>query len=637
MLRMATFDDGDKERVRAAVNILDVISPYVALKRSGPVFKGLCPFHSEKTPSFQVNPAKGFWHCFGCSEGGDEFSFIQKIENLSFREALERLAQIGGVTLTGSRDSAESSSKRELLYRALESATAYYQETLAQSAPAKEYLRARGVAHESIASFRLGYAGESFDGLSAHLRRQNISLEIATEAGVLTRSDRQYASAYDKLRGRIVCPILDVHDRPIAFGGRLMQDEKDRAKYLNTAETPLFSKGRTFYAMSRARKAMSDLGCAVVVEGYFDVISAHQAGFMNVVATLGTALTPEHADVLSRHVARVLLAFDADAAGFKAAQRANSIFEAKGFEVLVLDLPKGEDPDSLVRAGRIAQFRAAIDGAVPIREFQLRGLVDQYQHRTELSEREKVAIFRREITPLLRSTSSVIERERYIRLTAPLHPFYGQGEAIAEQQIRQEIGGAPPPRPADNRSGWTKRREKPIEPAPPAPRRSGIQVAEENLLRALLGDDPTLSKMITDSCVGEDDFLSQPHRELARRLLVSGAMDAARRVHAMTQDEPARQDGEESRPDDAARLATRLLATASDSSQDAAGASAPPLSPEVVKDSIARLRREQQSQTERQLRSRVDQGDPAAAQELIRLVRKVHGDHGGAAGIQGVQ
>ncbi len=666
---MATREEIDQ--VRAAVNIVDVVSPYVALKRSGPVWKGLCPFHAEKSPSFQVNPDKGFWYCFGgCSTGGDAFKFLERVENLSFGESLERLAQMAGITLTrSSRDPAPAAGHRDRLYNALELSAAYYQEMLAQSEHARRYLLDRGIAPDTIASFRLGYAGESFDGLANYLRRNKVEADDAFEAGVLTPSDRGQ-TPYDKMRTRIICPILDVHDRPIAFGGRLMEDVKDRPKYLNTAETPLFSKGKTFFAMSRARKSMGDSGYAVVVEGYFDVISAHQSGFNNVVATLGTASTPEHADLLRRQVQRVILAFDADPAGFKAAQRASGIFEAKEMETLVLDMPRGEDPDSLLRAGRTADFQKAIDNAVPIREFQLRTVLEHYLSRQNLTEAQKSTVFRREIVPLLRATGSVLERERYIRMAAPLHPYFEQGSAYAEDQIRQEIGGNAASAPQQSATGYNgasrgensgsssenERKGRSWQDgksfgrrntgnprmhsaSPQTAPKSGVQAAEEILLRALAGRNATLGTIVRQRENAADLLTNLPARELAQRMLLQNTSSgvAGELMEIVTRAE-ATEGVESDMEQEMSRIAARLLAAGDSSEQEEAGdngagnrsqpGAAAPINAGIVSDAIALLARHREMEQEKLLRYRVDQGDVAAAQDLMKLVRNLHG--GGA-------
>jgi DNA primase catalytic core len=599
------------ERVKSAVNILDVVTPYVALKQSGTVWKGLCPFHAEKTPSFQVTPEKGFWYCHGCSTGGDVFGFLERAENLTFNEALERLAEKAGIALSGKRESSAEQGRREQIYLALEATARYYQETLSRAPAARQYLLDRGIPNETQISFRLGYAGESSEGLLDHLRKNRVDARIAIEAGVLAKSDRINAAPYDKMRGRIVCPILDIHDRPIAFGGRLMEEVKDRPKYLNTAETPLFSKGRTFFAMSRARKAMAELGYAIVVEGYFDVISAHQAGFTNVVATLGTALTADHADILSRQVKRVILAFDADAAGFRAAQRANAIFEAKEFEVQVLDMPRGEDPDSLLRAGRIAEFRRAIDGAVPIREFRLAALLAVYLSRADLTERDKESVFRREIMPLLRGTKSSIERERYVRMCAPLHPFYSRGGAFAEDQIRQDLNerttqpdqgrfaAGNPPYGRRSATGRDVRTSVNVPVSTPA---SGLVSAEKIVLRACLSDDRALRNIVAESGVSSELFVTPEYRNLARTVLSIDGINAILEHKSAEADQIDR------------NILAELMVD-----------KAEPLNAKVVSDAIALIeRREKTERRLEELKARVDRGDQDAYLEYQLSFQRLH-------------
>jgi len=370
-------DRSDIDEVRTRTDLVSVVERYVTLKRAGRQLKGLCPFHQEKTPSFVVSPEIGYWKCFGsCGEGGDVFKFVQKIENLTFPEALERLALQSGVTLTRRAPRAESggtggdvpapseAGQKDRLRYINGLALRFYRDVLARSPMARDYLQDRGIAHAAQESFQLGFAADEWDGLCRFLTRSGISLADAEKAGLVTVGER---GAFDKMRGRLVFPILDVHERPIAFGGRLVGEAKpNQPKYWNSPETPLFSKGKEMYGLWRARKAIAAKGEAVVVEGYTDVIACHQAGFENVVATLGTSLTEEHVQTLARLASVVLLAFDADSAGLKAASRAAQIFEAQEVDVRVLDMPEGEDPDSLLKLGKRRVFEQAMENALPL-------------------------------------------------------------------------------------------------------------------------------------------------------------------------------------------------------------------------------------------------------------------------------
>ena len=301
-------DRSDIDEVRARIDLVSVVERYVTLKRTGNKLKGLCPFHQEKTPSFTVSPDIGRWHCFGsCAEGGDVFKFVQKIENLSFPEALERLALQANVTLTSRRPGADSSmgsdtprteaGEKDRIYKINALALRFYRDVLARSSVARDYLQERGLAYAASEAFSLGFAADEWDGLCRYLTGKGVALADAEKAGLVTIGER---GTFDKLRGRLIFPIFDVQERPIAFGGRLIAEARPgQPKYWNSPETPVFSKSRTLYGLWRARKAIAAREQAVVVEGYTDVIACHQAGFENVVATLGTSLTEEHVQTLA--------------------------------------------------------------------------------------------------------------------------------------------------------------------------------------------------------------------------------------------------------------------------------------------------------------------------------------------------
>jgi DNA primase len=393
------------EEIRNRVSVLEVISGYVTLQRSGKNYKGLCPFHAEKTPSFNVSEEFHTWHCFGCGEHGDVFSFLMKIENLTFPEVLERLAQKAGVQLESFRP--RETSRRELLARINSLAAGYYSELLRRTPVALEYLRGRGLADQTIEQFRLGYAPAVWDGLLKYLGKKSISPGDAAQAGLVLRNDA--GDYYDRFRHRIIFPILDIQERIIAFGGRTLAE--DQVKYLNSPETPLFSKNRSLYALNLARKSISDAGSAVVVEGYTDAIAAHQSGFTNTVATLGTALTLEHIRVLSRYTKKVVLAYDSDSAGMAAALRGASMFIEAESDVRIARLPGGDDPDSLLRKGKVAEFDAAISGALPITYYNLALLREKH----DLSTPAGRTSFLKEAVRILAEAPTFIEREQYIK------------------------------------------------------------------------------------------------------------------------------------------------------------------------------------------------------------------------------
>ncbi|MFA6665434.1 MAG: DNA primase [Armatimonadota bacterium] len=417
------------EEIRSRISVLEIVSEYVTIKRAGKTFKGLCPFHPEKTPSFTVSEVFGTWHCFGCGEHGDIFTFLMKAENLTFPEALERLAKRAGVELPefGGREK----SRREILFGINSLAAGYYFTLLAKADLAADYLKRRGLADETIKKFRLGYASPAWDGLFSYLSKKGVNADDAAEAGLIIKSER--GSYYDRFRNRIIFPILDIQDRIIGFGGRAIGD--DQPKYLNSPETPLFNKTRSLYGLNFGRKAIADGACAIVVEGYMDVIAAHQAGFTNCVATLGTALTPKHINILERYTKRVVLAYDADSAGIKAALRGAAMFEESECDVRILRLPKGEDPDSLIRHGRGAEFDAAVKGALPIAGYKIEVLKDRF----DLSAPAGREAMLKNTAKVLAEVPSFAERERYIKEVAVWHPNFGTGTTLAEDHIRADV------------------------------------------------------------------------------------------------------------------------------------------------------------------------------------------------------
>ena len=532
-------DRSDIDEVRARIDLVSVVERYVTLKRTGNKLKGLCPFHQEKTPSFTVSPDIGRWHCFGsCGEGGDVFKFIQKIENLSFPEALERLALQANVTLTSRRPGADGSAgsdvprteagEKDRIYKINALALRFYRDVLARSSVARDYLQERGLAFAASEAFSLGFAADEWDGLCRYLTGKGVALADAEKAGLVTIGER---GTFDKLRGRLIFPIFDVQERPIAFGGRLIaearpgQPKLNQPKYWNSPETPVFSKSRTLYGLWRARKAIAAREQAVVVEGYTDVIACHQAGFENVVATLGTSLTEEHVQTLARLASVVLLAFDADSAGLKAAARAAQIFEAQEVEVRVLDLPEGEDPDSLLRSGKRLVFEQAIEHALPLTEYRITRLIRKGPAE---SDRDRVALFRKAL-PILAAVPSMLEREQYVKMLAPYHPHYGAGAAFAEEHIRQDVaghlagqgshGGQAASYGASSYGassyGFGGRRSAPASLPQPPSAGGATEQAERHLLRAMVSDDPALAGPALEA-ITPDEFVSARAKALAQ-------------------------------------------------------------------------------------------------------------------------
>ena len=372
---MASYSPALLDEIRAAVDIVDLVGRYVSLKKSGVNWKGLCPFHGEKTPSFMVNPRKGIFHCFGCGVGGDAFGFLMRQDKLAFPEAVRALAKTAAIALPEDSAPRAGDSGREELLRAMDLAARFYADALwgAGGARGREYLDRRGVDPEVARRFGLGYAPESWDALLAFMRSERIPAEALEKAGLVL--PRQSGTGfYDRFRGRLIFAIRDLQGRVVAFGD-------EQPKYLNSPETPLYSKGQLLYAADQARSTIQEKNRALLVEGYVDCLMAHQFGFTETVAALGTAFTGAQLGLLRRYCEEVVTFFDADAAGQKAAERAEELLESTAYgggwdvnrsgafvasgalRMKVALLPAGHDPDTFLRAEGAAAFTERIHAA----------------------------------------------------------------------------------------------------------------------------------------------------------------------------------------------------------------------------------------------------------------------------------
>lgn len=358
------------DELLARVDIVDVIEHRVPLKKAGREWTACCPFHNERTPSFYVSPAKQFFHCFGCGAHGSAVKFLMDYERLEFPDAVEELAQTVGLKVPreGGQDAAPREDKTDL-YALLDGAARWYEGELPRSAEAQAYCRQRGLDAQTIARFRLGWAPAGYDGVIKALGSSERRLQLLNEAGMVASNER--GSKYDRFRERLMFPILDRRGRVIAFGGRVLSAEQS-PKYLNSPETPLFHKGRELFALWQVKQANNSLTRIVVVEGYMDVIALHQAGLPIAVATLGTATTPEHTEVLFRAAPDVVFCFDGDRAGRAAAWKALESALPRlrdGRQAYFLFLPDGEDPDSLVRKEGREGFEQRIKQAMPLSDY----------------------------------------------------------------------------------------------------------------------------------------------------------------------------------------------------------------------------------------------------------------------------
>ncbi len=404
------------ERIRERVDIVELISSYLPLKRSGGNYQGLCPFHGEKTPSFNVNPARQIFHCFGCGVGGNSVSFVMKMENLSFPEAVRRLGSRVGIVVEEEAPTAEQSQRREQVARLLRvmetAATAYERVLLKESVggAGRDYLQERGYASETAKLFHLGFAPEQSDFLCKELEAAGVVMSDAEELG-LVRSGTSRPGRYDLLRNRLIFPIQDERGRIIAFGGRALGDAQP--KYLNSPESLLYHKGQVLYGLFQAKESMRRSSEAIIVEGYFDLLALHRAGLTHTVAPCGTALTTEQARLIKRFAARVFLLFDQDSAGQKANQRAMEIFLAEGLSPLLVTLDAGDDPDSYLRKHGAEAMRERLAAAQPALELfidaTLKDCGESIEGRARGAER---------VLPLIKLVASEMERNLYLKALA---------------------------------------------------------------------------------------------------------------------------------------------------------------------------------------------------------------------------
>ncbi|MGC1381806.1 MAG: DNA primase [Candidatus Baltobacteraceae bacterium] len=367
------FDQSALSEIRARIDIASLIGQYVQLRKRGNDLVGLCPFHSEKTPSFHVHPDRGFFKCFGCGTGGDAITFVQKVENASFGDAVRVLAGKAGIELEPEDPrAARTRSEREAMYEANRIAAAYFARMLAgeRAAAAQEYCARRGFTAATIEKFKLGYAPDSWGGLVNELERGGVDLALAARAGLVKPGQRGY---YDFYRDRLMVPTYSTTGEVIAFGGRAIGEGEP--KYLNTSTTLVYTKGHHLFALNLARRAAQSDRTLIVVEGYLDCIALHQAGFENAVAALGTSFTAEQAAEIRKYAEYVFLCFDGDAAGSAAATKAVDVaskaIEHAGSAVRIVLLPPGDDPDSFVRAQGAAAFRRLLDEAKPAIQFKI--------------------------------------------------------------------------------------------------------------------------------------------------------------------------------------------------------------------------------------------------------------------------
>ncbi|MEZ4746308.1 MAG: DNA primase [Calditrichia bacterium] len=385
---MAGIPEHIIDQIRDSSNIVDVVGRYVSLKKRGRNFIGLCPFHNEKTPSFNVNPDRQIFHCFGCGVGGNVYRFLMMHESMGFVDAVKQLAQESGIEIPVTDEVRQQESESERLYRSNEIATRFFQHHL-QHAPKSllNYLAKRGISGESLKKFEIGYAPEGWDNLRKYLEKGNYPIALYEKLGLLLKSEKN-GNLYDRFRQRLMFPIHNPAGKVVGFGGRQLVDEKNSPKYINSPESQIYQKSNVLYGLNFAREAIREHGFAIFVEGYMDVIQLMQSGIQNVVATSGTALTEAHARLIRRYAQRVVLCYDADNAGINAAARGGEILFQNNVETDVLILPQGEDPDSYTRQNGADAFLNLLKSASDYFTFRLKLLADNknLQNARERSE-----------------------------------------------------------------------------------------------------------------------------------------------------------------------------------------------------------------------------------------------------------
>ncbi|MBI4745699.1 MAG: DNA primase [Deltaproteobacteria bacterium] len=481
------------DEIKERVNITDVVSEYVSLKKVGANHNGLCPFHSEKTPSFTVNEGKQIFYCFGCGAGGNVITFLMKASGMAFPDAVTELAKRAGVTIpeASGRFAPQKNDRQEALYKINESAASFYHSILSESEKAKSYLKKRGLAEGTINDYMVGYGGDGWDSLYGLLSKKGLSLTLAEELGLII--PKKSGGYYDRFRGRIIFPISDIHGRIIGFGGRSIDGSEP--KYLNSPESALFKKSDSLYGITVARRWIKESDEALIVEGYMDLLSLHEAGIKNSVATLGTALTAGHLRLIKRLSRNIVTVFDADQAGVKATLRSIDLFITEGMSATVLTMPEGHDPDTFVREKGEEGFKKAIKSAMPIMEFFINEAL-KGKNAIEIKEKLKVI---EEVFPYIERLPSRIEQEHYIKIVSERT---GVKEESLAREMRKRGSGSP-------KKFEVKLPDKGIL--------SGTQTAEKKIIQLLL-KYPELKERVAESgTLG--DFQSETLRFFGENLL----------------------------------------------------------------------------------------------------------------------
>ena len=485
------------EEVVSRNDIVDVISNYIKLKKNGSSYVGLCPFHNEKSPSFSVSQSKQLYHCFGCGVGGNVITFVMEYENMTFLEAVKLLGDRAGMTLEETSYSEQEQKNRDIKTKLLEinkiAATYYYHNLKSENGKVGlDYFAGRGLTSNTINRFGLGYAGQTGNELYRYLKSKGYDDELFKETGLFTYE----RGIHDKFWNRVMFPIMDINNRVIGFGGRVMGEAKP--KYLNSPETRLFDKSRNLYGLNIAR--MSRKSNMIICEGYMDVIALHQAGFNQAVASLGTALTSAQANIMKRYTDNVLITYDSDEAGTKAALRAIPILKEAGLSTRVIDMKPYKDPDEFIKALGAEAFQQRIDKAKNSFMYEISVIEKKY----DKTDPEKETAFEREVAEKLVTFSQRLERENYMRAVCKEFSISYEGM----RELVASIG---------SHSGIIKRPE-PTKKAQATKRESGIRQAEKILLTWIIDDRNVFEKV--RQYITPKDFLDPLLKDVADKLYI---------------------------------------------------------------------------------------------------------------------
>lgn len=494
------------DEIRNASDIVDIISGFIQLKKRGKNFIGLCPFHQEKTPSFTVSEEKQIYHCFGCGAGGNVFKFLMDYKNISFVEAVEEIAEHVGIKIQYDSVPSEQQNELEVFYEINLLAARFFSDQLLKSEngdSAREYLKNRGIKLQTLKIFGIGFAPFSRESFLNLAKENKIDLQKAKQLGLIDTNDK--GEYYDKFRGRIIFPIFSPNGRVIAFGGRIFSGETNAAKYLNSPESPVYSKRRSLYGLFHSKDEIRKLDRAILVEGYMDLISLYQAGVKNVVASSGTSLTDEQVQLLSRFTKNVLVLFDADSAGEKAALRSIEIFLKQNFEVKFISLPKGEDPDSFINKFGKEQFEEEISQAQNFFEYQ----TSQYEKQGAFEDAASTTKAIREIVRILSLLSDELKRNLYIKAIAKK---FGLREKLIESELNKFL--------SEQKSGtqiFTQAKSNPdsqIEKLRLQNKSQNENPFEKELVRLLFSGDEQIITHILDN-VAIDNFTNDDYKIVA--------------------------------------------------------------------------------------------------------------------------